>query len=162
MIIVSNTSPITNLAAIGQFELLHCLYGSIHIADAVWNELHADEYEWPGAVETASAGWIIRHSVSNRPLVNILRRDLDRGEAESIALALELKADLLLLDEKDGRHIAQQAGLTVVGVVGMLLEAKAKGYLTAVRPHIEALRQQAGFYLHLRVYQAALRLANEM
>ena len=68
MIIVSNTSPITNLAAIGQFELLHCLYGSIHIADAVWNELHADEYEWPGAVETASAGWIIRHSVSNRPL----------------------------------------------------------------------------------------------
>lgn len=127
MIIVSNTSPITNLAAIGQFDLLHCLYGSIHIADAVWNELHADEYEWPGAVETASAGWIIRHSVSNRPLVNILRRDLDRGEAESIALALELKAYLLLLDEKDGRHIAQRAGLTVVGVVGMLLEAKAKG-----------------------------------
>ena len=94
--------------------------------------------------------------------MNILRRDLDRGEAESIALALELKADLLLLDEKDGRHIAQQAGLTVVGVVGMLLEAKAKGYLTAVRPYIEALRQQAGFYLHLRVYQAALRFANEM
>jgi predicted nucleic acid-binding protein len=94
-------------------------------------------------------------------LVKALRRDLDQGEAESIALALELNATLLLLDEKEGRHIAERLGLRVVGVVGVLLEAKAKGVIDRVRPHLDALRQTAGFFLSEPVYQSALVLANE-
>lgn len=161
MIVVSNTSPLTNLAAIGQFDLLRRLYAEIHIADGVWNELNAQGKRWPGTDHVASATWIQRHHVRNRILVNALQRDLDQGEAESIALALELDATLLLLDEKEGRHIAQRLGLRVLGVVGILLQAKTQGAIAEIRPHLDALRQTAGFFLSDSVYERALALANE-
>jgi predicted nucleic acid-binding protein len=160
-IVVSDTSPLTNLAAIGQFDLLRRLYTEIHIADGVWDELNAEGKRWPGAENVAAARWVRRHAAQNKALVKALRRDLDQGEAESIALALELNATLLLLDEKEGRHIAERLGLRVVGVVGVLLEAKAKGVIDRVRPHLDALRQTAGFFLSEPVYQSALVLANE-
>lgn len=161
MIVVSNTSPLTNLAAIGQFDLLHQLYGEVHIAEGVWQELNAREQRWPGRDEVAAANWIERHSVQNRTLVTALRRDLHKGEAETIALALELGADLVLLDEREGRHAAQRLELRVAGVVGVLLDAKSQSAVDAIRPHLDALRQKAGFYLAERVYRAALALAGE-
>ena len=118
MIVASNTSPITNLAAIGQFGLLRLLYPQVYIAQAVWEELHASGREWPGTRDVAEADWIKRSRVRNRSLVVSLQRDLDRGEAETIALALEKKADLVLLDEKEGRRAAVRLGLRVTGVVG--------------------------------------------
>jgi len=161
MIVVSNTSPLTNLAAIGQFDILRHLYAELHIAPGVWEELSAGGKRWPGCDEVVVANWIESHPVQNQALVMALRRDLDRGEAETIALALELEATLVLLDEKEGRHAAQRLGLQVVGTVGVLLEAKAKGLIGAIRPHLDALRQMAGFYLASSVYQYALTLANE-
>jgi len=116
MIVVANTSPLTNLAAIGQFDLLRRLYGQLHIAEGVWEELHAEGQRWPGRVEVAGADWIERHAVQNRPLVTALQRDLDRGEAETIALALEVEAGLVLLDEREGRRAAQRLGLRVIKV----------------------------------------------
>jgi predicted nucleic acid-binding protein len=109
MIVVSNTSPLTNLAAIGQFDLLRLLYSELHIAYGVWDELNAGGKRWPGCDEVAAAGWIQRHAVQNQALVTALRRDLDRGEAESIALALELGADLIwvqLLLSPDGSQVS--------------------------------------------------------
>ena len=161
MIVVSDTSPLTNLAAIGQFDLLRRLYAEIHITDGVWDELNAEGKRWPGAENVAAAKWVRRHTTQNKTLVKALRRDLDWGEAESIALALELDATLLLLDEKEGRHIAERLGLHVVGVVGVLLEAKTKGVIDRMRPHLDALRQTAGFFMSESVYQRALVLANE-
>jgi predicted nucleic acid-binding protein len=99
--------------------------------------------------------------VQNQALVTALQRDLDRGEAETIALALELSADLVLLDEREGRHAAQKLELRVVGVVGMLLEAKSRRDVEAVRPHLDALRHKAGFYLSEQVYHFALSLTGE-
>ena len=162
MIVVSNTSPLTNLAAIGQFDLLRRLYPDVNIADGVWNELNAMKNRWPGSKEVAAARWIKRYSVRNQLLVNALRRDIDRGEAERIVLAIELEADLVLLDEKEGRHAAQRLGLKMVGVVGILLEAKKKGFVDSVRPHLDALRQVAGFYLQESLYRYVLNLAEEV
>jgi len=88
MIVVSNTSPLTNLAAIGEFDLLQALFGELHIAESVWNELNAFRKPWPGAEEVQDAEWVHRHMVRNLLLAKALRRDLDRGEAESIVLAL--------------------------------------------------------------------------
>ena len=107
MIVVGNTSPITNLAAIGQFDLLHSLYGEVSIPDAVWTELNAHGRQWPGSAEVANASWVERRAVGNQELVVAFERDLDRGEAEAIALAVEMSADLILLDEHEGRRIAQ-------------------------------------------------------
>ena len=162
MIVVSNTSPLTNLAAIDQFDLLHRIYGRICIAEGVWDELNTGGVRWPGSEAVAGASWIERHTVKNESLVTALRGDLDRGEAETIALAVELEADLVLMDEKEGRHAAQRMGLYVVGVLGVLLEAKANGVLGSVRPHLDELRQRAGFYLSEPVYQHALVLAEEV
>jgi predicted nucleic acid-binding protein len=106
MIAVSNTSPLANLAAIGEFELLGQMFGRLHIAQGVWEELNAKEQHWPGRAEVAKADWIERHVVQNEALVVALRRDLGKGEAETIALALELNANLIVLDEWEGRHAA--------------------------------------------------------
>lgn len=161
MIVVCNTSPLTNLAAIGQFDLLRQLYVELRIARGVWEELNAGGKRWPGCDNVASADWIQQRAVKNQPLITVLQRDLDRGEAESIALALELGADLVLLDEREGRRAAKRLGLRVVGVVGILLEAKACGAVERVRPHLDALRQAAGFYLDESLYRSALALAGE-
>lgn len=122
MIVVSNTSPLTNLAAVGQFELLERLYERLHIANGVWAELCSEGGHCPGRDEVSAAEWIQRHAVRNQDLVTALQRDLHQGEAETIALALEIAADLVLLDEKEARHLAQRLGLRVVGVVGLLID----------------------------------------
>lgn len=161
MIVVSNTSPLTNLAAIGQFSLLGRLYNEIHIANAVWSELNAGNQRWPGAEEVETSGCIYRHAIKNRVLATALEGDLDRGESESIVLALELESGFLLMDEKEGRRRAQRLGLKVVGVVGILLEAKKKGMVKRIRPLLDDLRQIAGFYLNDSLYDCALEIADE-
>ncbi|MES1245288.1 MAG: DUF3368 domain-containing protein [Acidobacteriota bacterium] len=160
-IVVSNTSPITSLAAIGHFDLLRELFGRIHIAQGVWAELNQGGRRHPGSQEVESASWIERHGVENRNFVTILRRDLDRGEAETLALALELKAGLVLLDEQEGRHAASRLGLQPLGVLGILLQAKRLQKIEEVRSRLNALRRQAGFFLGDRLYREVLAQAGE-
>ena len=159
---VSNTSPLTNLAAIGQFDLLRQLYGGLLVAEAVWAELNADGRTWPGRDEVAGAAWIARRAVMNRPLVTALRERLDPGEAETIALAVECSPPFVLMDEKEGRRAAQRLGLKTVGVVGVLIEAKARGLIAEVGPLLERLRQEAGFYLSDRVIHEARAFCGEV
>lgn len=161
MTVVSNTSPLTSLAAIGQFELLRELFGQIHIAQGVWSELNHGGRRHPGSHEVENASWVDRREVENRTFVTILRRDLDRGEAETLALAVELKADLVLLDEQEGRHAASRLGFQCLGVLGILLQAKRLRKIAEIRPHLDALRQQAGFYLGDHLYRDVLEQAGE-
>lgn len=161
MIVISNTSPLTNLAAIDRFDLLRTLFSQVYVPTGVVDELSAGGGEWPGAAETKNADWIQIKQVGNRSLVDALRLDLDGGEAETIALALELEADLVLLDEQAGRFAAQHFKLNVMGVVGLLVRAKSKGLISEVRPLLDALRWQAGFYLSEPVYRHALVLSGE-
>lgn len=161
MLVVSNTSPLTNLAAIGHFELLHLLFGEIHIAEGVWRELHAGGKSYPGSREVDISPWAHRHTVTDQHLVRALRRDLDAGEAETLALGLGLGADLVLIDEREGRRAAARLGLEPLGVLGILLRCKAKGHLVEVRSPLDALRQDAGFYISDRIYGEVLAVAGE-
>lgn len=161
MIIVSNTSPLTNLAAIGLFDVLRTLYGVVNISTAVWDELTAGGERWPGANEVAASDWITQHPRLSSALVRTFRRTLDDGESESIALALELKADLILLDDLEAREAAEAVGLNVIGVLGVLLEARARGLIQTLRPSLDALRHEAGFYISQKVYKHVLELAGE-
>jgi predicted nucleic acid-binding protein len=79
MIAVSNTSPLTNLAAIGQFDLLHRVFGQVYISDAVWSELNAQGKRWPGSLEVENAAWIVRQRIQNQPLVTALAETLIRA-----------------------------------------------------------------------------------
>lgn len=94
-------------------------------------------------------------------MVDALRLDLDFGEAETIVLVLEMQADLILLDEVAARFAARHFNLKVMGVVGILVRAKRLNLIAEVRAYLDALRQQAGFYLSDAVYQHALNLADE-
>ncbi len=115
----------------------------------------------PGANEVAASGWIIQHPRLSNALVRAFRRSLDDGESESIALALELKADLILLDDLDDREAAEAVGLNVIGVLGVLLEARARCLIPTVSPSLDALRHEAGFYISAKLYQHVLELAKE-
>lgn len=161
MIVVSNTSPLTNLAAIGRFELLRKLFGEIYIAHGVWEELNKGGRRHPGSQEVESAPWVHRRAVSNQAVVTILRRDLDLGESETLALALELRADLVLLDEQEGRHAATRLGLRPFGVLAVLLKAKRQGEIEEIRSSLDSLRRQAGFFLGENLYRQVLAEADE-
>ncbi|CAN5834777.1 hypothetical protein BH24DEI2_BH24DEI2_19800 [soil metagenome] len=128
----------------------------------MWQELNAGGKHHPGREEVAAAAWLEQHEVGNRSLVQAFQRDLDLGESETIALALELNADVALLDEREGRHAAGRLGVRTLGVLGILLDAKAHAYIGTAKPHLDALRTVAGFYMRDAVYEQVLALAAEI
>lgn len=161
MIVVSDTSPISNLAMIGQLELLQRLYAQIVIPEAVYQELLNAGQTDPAALAVQSVNWIDVRPVNDSPLLQQLKLRLDIGEAEAIALAVEIEAIRLIVDERRGRQIASQLGLAVVGLLGVLLAAKRQGLISHVKPHLEALIAK-GFWLRQEMYLEVLRLANEI
>lgn len=157
MSIVSNASPVINLARIGKLYLLRELYGELIIPEAVWHEVVVQGAGQPGADEVKAATWIKTRAATNRQLVQALQQELDAGEAEAIALVLEIGAELLLMDEHLGREVARHLGLRYTGLVGVLIEAKRKGFIRAVKPHLDALRDIAGFWVSDVLYQRVLQ-----
>ena len=161
VIVVSNTSPIVNLACVGRLGLLGDLYGELVIADAVFDEIVVQGAGRPGAVEVQQADWIVRRPLRDRARVDLLLADLDPGEAETIALAAEVNASVVLIDEKRGRTFAKRLQLRPVGLVGILLSAKHRGLIPEVRPVLDELIGSAGFWVSSELYREALQLADE-
>lgn len=161
MIIVSDTSPINNLAEIHQLDLLRHLYGTVIIPEAVYRELTNPDFPVAGATEVQSFDWIKVCKVNNRTLVNVLENELDIGEAEAIALAIELEADIVLIDESLGRMVASRLNLRYTGILGILIEAKNQKLIPFVKHLLDALINQAGFWVAEPLYNRVLQLANE-
>lgn len=147
MPVVSNTSPILNLAIVGQLDLIRQQFEQVQIPPAVLAELKVQE-ERPGSQEIQAAlksGWIQVQEIDSPSYVQLLQQTLDQGEAEAIALAVALLADWTLLDERDGRKVAKSLGLRVTGVLGILLRAKQLGKLSSLTEVIDTLVAKAGF-----------------
>lgn len=164
MVVVSDTSPITILAAVGHLNLLQLLYGQITIPDEVRDELVlGGAGNNPGANEVLSAWWFIPAPVDaqQRDQLAHTYHALDIGEAAARALAVAHSADLVLLDDKAARDTARALHLTHIGVVGVLLAAKAPRLVALVKPILDDLRAIAGFRLADAVYQAVLSAADE-
>ena len=161
MRVVSNSSALINLARIGKLTLLRELFGVLIVPEAVWQEVVVEGAGQPGADEIGSADWIQRQPVMNLQLVRALQQDLDGGEAEAIALALEIGAEMLLMDEKLGRETARHLGLRYIGLIGTLVVAKRKGLIGAVKPHLNMLRDIAGFRVDAALYAHVLKDQNE-
>ena len=105
--------------------------------------------------------WIEIHDVLTTSLLIELKDVLDAGEAEAIVLATELRADLILIDEIRGRAVATQMGLNVIGTLGALAEAKEKNYIAAVKPIIDILVNQCGFWIKPSLIERVLKSVNE-
>ena len=88
-------------------------------------------------------------------------QDLDLGEAEAIALALDLGANYILMDEAAGRSIALSYNVQPIGVLGILLKAKQKGMITSVTDLMDSLRLEANFYVDTALYEYVKRAAGE-
>jgi uncharacterized protein len=161
VIVVSNTSPIMNLSVVGHLPVLERLYGKVLIPDAVSSELLAIASNTDGLSEFQSYLWIEKHNLRNRLLAESLRLELDNGEAEAIALAVESGAGLLLIDERRGRNVAARFGLKYVGLLGILVEAKHRGIIHSLKPVVDNLISKAGFWIKDSLYLEVLRTAGE-
>jgi predicted nucleic acid-binding protein len=161
MIVVSNTSPIFYLSTIGHLDLLRQLYDEIVIPTTVFNEITNVGNTDASARVVPTLSWIKTQSATDQEFVNGLRAELDPGEAEAIALAVELNADRLLMDERLGRAAAMRAGLQVTGVLGILIAAKRNNLIQEVKPLLDALIEQVGFWIDARLYAEVLQSVGE-
>ena len=157
MTVVSDASPLVSLARIEALSLLPACYDTVVCPEAVWDEVVVAGRGQPGAKVIREAAWIKRRAVTNRELVRALRQDLDAGEAEAIAVAVEMESVLLLMDEKHGRQTATHFDLPYIGSIGLLIEAKRHGHIPAIRPYLDALRERAGFRVSEQLYRRVLR-----
>jgi len=158
--VVSDTSPIRALGHLGLLDLLRDLFGQVLVPPAVASELRLP----PGSLSAVEVGQLpfvqvqAPHSLAQ---VQRFLQSLDPGESEALALALEVRAAAILIDEAAGRAMAKQVGLPLVGVVGILLRAKQRGLIPLVGPLMDRLENDLGFFLSAKVRAEVLRLAGE-
>jgi predicted nucleic acid-binding protein len=153
MIIVSDTSAVTSLLQIGRLTILSSLYQEVVIPVEVADELRRFHPMLPDFIRVLP--------VADRTQIDRLKSELDLGEAAAIALMLEGKGDLLLMDERRGRRVAAREGLPVVGVIGVLLEARRRGLVTSLAVVIGELEKVAGFRISPRLKQRVLEASGE-
>ena len=127
MIIVSDTTPISELAKVELLDLLPQMFGKVVIPQGVFDELQIGQH--PAASFVQNLAWLEVVTVNNQQVVEELQRsfNLDLGESEAIVLASELGASQLLIDEKAARKVAIARKLPLIGTVGILVLAKRRG-----------------------------------
>ena len=143
MIVFCNTTPLLALCSIGQLDLLRQIFGAINVAQSV-----AEECAEGGQIfvpELASLDWIHLHPDEETTGLPVLF-ELDRGEKQTLLLAMRQKADIVLMDERLGRRLAEYLGLQVTGTLGVLLKAKAEGLIPSFLNAAMAMREQGIFY----------------
>ena len=161
VLVVSDTSVLLNLCRVSAEGLLPELFQEVWIPPAVaaeFSRLTKSRQRYQGLV---LPGWVqISPPVQVPPEVRACP-DLDGGESEALSLALEWHADAVLIDEAAGRRAASLLKVTFVGIAGILLRARERGLIPAVRPMLARLREEAGFWLHPGFEAEILRLAGE-
>jgi uncharacterized protein len=161
VILVLDASPLITLARVGSLDLLPQLTDHIVIPEAVYEESVTHAAGRPGSIEIAQASWITHRKVVNRAQVEQLHTRIGLGEAEAIILAREIGTDaIVVLDDATARRIAEQEGCRVVGLLGLLVMAKQRGLLSAVRPLLDAMRS-SGFFVSDEIYTIILRQVAE-
>ena len=161
MIVVSDSSPLIYLAWIGRLELLQVLFEEVIVPPIVYQEITIDGKNEPGSKEVLAADWVHVQVPKTKKLPENFHLELDDGEKEAIELSLEIGVDFLLIDEKIGRTAAQGFGITVTGVLGILVRSKEKGLIPNVKDEVEKLLTETTFWVSKKVVQKVLELANE-
>lgn len=143
MKVFSNTTPFIALASIQRLDLLPQLFGQIHVAEEVIAECAVGG---PVVVPPLDEfGWIVSVRTPTQPAPHILL-ELDKGEKATLQAALTEKADLVLMDEKIGRNMAEYLGLKVSGTLGVLLTARKSGLIASFRDAAQYMRVQGIFF----------------
>jgi len=160
-IIVSDTSPIRALAHLDLLAVLKGLFEQVLVPPAVDSELlHPPVGLLP--VDVRTLDFVLIQAPRNLERVQKLLETLDLGESEAMALALELGALAILIDESAGRAMAKRLGLLPIGVLGILVRAKQRGLIVTVAPHIDRLARELGFFISGSLRVEILRSAGEI
>jgi predicted nucleic acid-binding protein len=155
MIVVAYSSPLRYLIVFGEHRLLPELFGDVWVPSTVLDELSAAST--PDSVRQflhAPPPWLNVRDPGDDSLQDVVA-ELDRGERAALALARELHADLVLLDDAAARHEATSLGLRITGTIGLLRLAAERG-LIDVRATVAKLRT-SGFYVTDSLIHAAFR-----
>ncbi len=150
-IVVSDPSAISNLISIRRIELFKLVFGTVYIPPRVASELSVAHDQLPPFIKT--------HTIDT-PSHVVGSEQLDPGELEAIELALEINADTLIIDDKAGRITATDAGIQCIGILGVLVVAKALGHLEAVAPVLAELEANR-FFFSEAVKREVLHLVDE-
>jgi uncharacterized protein len=160
VIVVSDTSPIRALAHLNRVDLLPALFDQVLVPPAVDGELRSPPGNLPVVDVRQLVFAQIRAPIDQQRVIE-LRRDLDPGESEALALALEIGAQTILIDEAAERSMARRLGLMPIGVLGLLLRGNQRGLVTLVEPLLDQLEKDLGFFISQSLRAEVLRLAGE-
>lgn len=151
-VVVSNSSPLIALEQLERLNLLERIFGTVLVLPAVAKEV---------APTVTLPDWVKEQTLSQAIGSQILSASLGAGESEALSLALEMKASLVILDERPARRLAQALGVPVVGTLGLLLRAKRLGLIPALKPQLGALLQY-DFRMSPALYERVLADADEL
>lgn len=164
MPVVSNTSPVSNLAILGDLDLLRRKFGQVTIPEAVRDELFRLDH--PGAhvriAAALQAGWLVVQPVTDRQLLPVWRNRIDEGESEAIELARQLGAELLILDDLEARAVAREEALPYTGLLGILAEERMAGRMASLQLVIHRLRTECRFFVSPDLENLLLRGVGEL
>ena len=160
MIVVSDTTPLSELAKVGQLVLLRDVFGQVIVPQEVYDEVTSGTH--PAVAAVRSATWIEVRSVQDASQVVALREStkIHVGEAAAIILAQELGAQQVLIDDLRARRVAKARLLPVTGTIGTLLLAKEQGLIAQVKPFLDDLIA-LGKRISPQLYQDVLAIAQE-
>ncbi len=159
-VVIVNSTPIIALAVINKLHLFKDLYGEIIIPKAVQDEVMAKEDSVTRLALAGSKGWIITKTITNIDAKKFFKVQLHDGEVEVMILGKELEADLLVIDDYTAREYAKYLDFRITGTLGVILRAKEKGIIKAVKPLVLDLIEH-GIYIGEKLYQDIIKIAKE-
>jgi predicted nucleic acid-binding protein len=158
--VVCNTSPLILLAKIGRLDLLTQLYEEVVIPQTVLDETGAKSDGEASKIQTLLKQRNFQHRKAEKEALDALPPDLGAGEREAIALALETKADFVILDDRQARRVARGRGLSVTGTVGVLVESRERNVILSLRHELDRLIE-AGMWISEIFYHRILQEFDE-
>jgi predicted nucleic acid-binding protein len=161
VIVVADTSVLVNLCRVGQGGLFKSLFHEVVIPPEVAAEFAHLTNAIPRFAGLKLPDGIRQQSPKTLSPIVSAAAGLDTGEAAALSLAVEIRADAVLLDERRGYEVAVQLGLHPIGVLGILLRAKSAGLLPEIKPLIDELRHEANFWISESLRGNILQLAGE-
>lgn len=161
MTIISDTTPIISLIKINRLDLLEKLFKEVLIPEAVYRELTTNALFANEAKIVKTSSFLKTSSVQNRKSLQLLQAvsGLDDGESEAIILADELKSDVLIMDERKGRKVAQKLGIKITGTVGVLLQSYSENMISSdeIKTYLDQLKNS-----NIRLSESLIQKALEM